>query len=340
MATDDTPNTGTGSIDDIAARIAALDSAPAEPEEEQTQVDAADDAEDVSEEETDEALEASDAEDADSDEVDADSDEDEADANDEEDEDDEEPEDQLYTVKINGKEEQITLTEALKGYQRQADYTRKMQALAEDRREAEQRNTTLQEQIEQYAQLLPALKQQVEASLSEEPDWNALYERDPIEWARQRELWRDRKEQLELVKAEQDRVASMTQEQQQEQLRAYVQTEQQKLLKALPEWKDPKVAKAEIERIRDYGLQLGFTPEELENTYDHRAVLALHKAMKYDAMVSKKPQRKMRQGPKPARPGSSDSTPTTQKKAQRQAVKRLKETGSVQDAANALLHLM
>lgn len=40
------------------------------------------------------------------------------------------PEDQLYTVKVDGEELQVTLDEALKGYQRQAVFTRKTQALS------------------------------------------------------------------------------------------------------------------------------------------------------------------------------------------------------------------
>lgn len=41
---------------------------------------------------------------------------------------------QMFTVKVNGAEQQVTLDEALAGYQRQADYTQKTQALAEAER--------------------------------------------------------------------------------------------------------------------------------------------------------------------------------------------------------------
>ena len=43
-----------------------------------------------------------------------------------------------YTVKIDGEERQVTLTELQDGYQRQADYTRKTQELAEERQRLQQ----------------------------------------------------------------------------------------------------------------------------------------------------------------------------------------------------------
>lgn len=59
----------------------------------------------------------------------------------------EEPGD-LYTVKIDGAEQQVTLEELQNGYQRGADYTRKTQAVAEERdrlRQAEALMTAVQE---------------------------------------------------------------------------------------------------------------------------------------------------------------------------------------------------
>lgn len=46
--------------------------------------------------------------------------------------------DQPVTVKVGGEEVEVTLDEALKGYQRDADYRRKTQELAEQRREVQQ----------------------------------------------------------------------------------------------------------------------------------------------------------------------------------------------------------
>lgn len=60
----------------------------------------------------------------------------------ESDESDDEVEDtsdgETYAVKVDGETVEVTLKEALAGYQRQADYTRKMQALSEERKQFEE----------------------------------------------------------------------------------------------------------------------------------------------------------------------------------------------------------
>jgi hypothetical protein len=49
-----------------------------------------------------------------------------------------EPADSTYTVKVDGSESEVTLSELQQGYQRQADYTRKTQELASERQRLEQ----------------------------------------------------------------------------------------------------------------------------------------------------------------------------------------------------------
>lgn len=68
-----------------------------------------------------------------------DDDEDAEDDADSDDEGDEDPRlDETFQVKVDGEVVEVTLKEALAGYQRQADYTRKAQALAAEREELEQ----------------------------------------------------------------------------------------------------------------------------------------------------------------------------------------------------------
>lgn len=65
------------------------------------------------------------------------------------------------TAKIDGEEQEIPLSEAMQGYQRQQDYTRKTQELASQRRELEQTQ-------EQYAQQLEMLATTIGRNLSPE----------------------------------------------------------------------------------------------------------------------------------------------------------------------------
>jgi hypothetical protein len=60
---------------------------------------------------------------------------------------------ETYTVKVDGETVEVTLKEALAGYQRQADYTRKMQALAEERKEFEEAGEQIGGVLEQVQAL-------------------------------------------------------------------------------------------------------------------------------------------------------------------------------------------
>jgi hypothetical protein len=62
--------------------------------------------------------------------------------------------DTAYTVKIDGEEFEVTLDELRNGYQRQADYTRKSQSLAEQRKAYEANLQAVQAERNQYAQVL------------------------------------------------------------------------------------------------------------------------------------------------------------------------------------------
>lgn len=258
--------------------------------------------------------------------------EDEAAAEDET-EDDAESEVPLYTVKVNGKEEQVPVDELVKGYQRQADYSRKTAALAEERRAFEGERQQVTTERTQYAQLLTALSQQLEQLQPQEPDWQRLLDTDPVMYMREKELWNDRQNKLAAANFELQRVQSMQAQEQRSQLAALVNENRQKLVEAVPQWKDPKKWDVDKGKILEYGRRIGFSDEELDQTYDSRAVVALYKAMRYDELTAKKPQPVVNKGPKTAAPGSANTVPKKSVTEVTAAKKRLAQTGKVADAA-------
>jgi len=200
----------------------------------------------------------------------------------------EEDKPQVFTVKVDGKEIEVTLDELQKGYSRTQDYTRKTQQVAEARKAAEAELQAVRAEREQYAQLLVALDQQVKAAAEPQIDWDRLYKEDPIEYVRQREVMRENKEKAAAIQAERQRLAEIAQQEQMQQLQAVKEKEAQALLEAIPSWKDPAKAKAEKAMLVEFGQRMGFTPQELGNIYDHRVVLALRKAALYDQMQAKR----------------------------------------------------
>ena len=247
---------------------------------------------------------------------------------------------ELYTVKQNGIETQVTLEELQNGYSRQQDYTRKTQELANQRKEIESQQAELLEKDELYKDLLPKLEASLEAELGKEPDWKQLYENDPIAYVREKDVWNEKKKQLEATKAEQQRLKDDEIAKQREQIEQFIQFGNQELLKKAPEWKDTEKANSEKIAIRDYAINsLGFTAEEMDQVYDYRILLGLRNSWLHDKTVKatkKKPTQKS--AARVARPGTANqvrkSTPLKQSK------QRLAKSGKVQDAAKVFENLI
>lgn len=255
-------------------------------------------------------------------------------ANDEDAEEASDPMDQLVTVKIDGKEEQVTLREAIAGYQRQADYSRKTAHAAELRKQVEAEAQQVMAERAQYAQLLGALQQQLQETVQAEPDWEKLYAEDPLEYVRQKDLHRERSERLQAATAEQQRVMALMQEQNAQQIRQTVQQGRNALQEKFPAWKNPDRWEKDRVAIRDYAVnKLGFTEDQVSQVYMPAAVEAVYKAMKYDEIMSKRPMAQPQPGPRPMRAGTPQATPTRARSEITQAKQRLAKTGHVRDAA-------
>ena len=239
----------------------------------------------------------------------------------------------VYRVTVDGSEIEVTQDELINGYSRQQDYTRKTQELANQRKTIEQQAQELQQRDAIYAQLLPKMEAQLKGELVNEPDWDSLYNDDPIAFVREKQLWDEKKEKLKAAEAEQQRLQQEAYAKQQEQIAQQVQEGQQKILEIIPEWKNAEVAQQEKLAIRDYGINvLGYLPQEMDAIYDYRALLGLRNAWLNSKTVEATKKKPTQKAPaRVARPGT-----TTRKKSvapAKRAKQVLAKTGKVQDAA-------
>lgn len=239
-----------------------------------------------------------------------------------------------YKAKVDGEEIEVDIDELINGYQRTADYTKKSQALAEQRKAIEAERVHL-EQVKQerqaYAQKLQALNQFL-SQQDQGENLEALKESDPIGYAVKVAERTEREKQLAVVRAEQQRIAQQQQAEQQQSLQNHLKSEAQKLSAAIPELSTPKGDEVR-KQIREYAKSQGWSDEELGSVYDHRAVVALYKAMKFEQLQKSKPeiQKKVSQAPKMLKSGTS--VPPTKSQQDKQLSQRLKQTGKVKDAA-------
>lgn len=256
-----------------------------------------------------------------------------------EDETSEDPDNETFTVKVDGEELEVTLDEALSGYQRREAFTRKTQELAEERQTLQQQAEDLAETRAEYAQKLQTVEQVVEGQ-AQEPDWEELRQQDPNKYAEIRAAWDRRQEQIEAVKQERERVQQELQEQRQQRQQQVLQNQREKLLAKVPEWTDPDTREAEqAEMVEAAQVHYGFEPEEVGSVLDHRVMLVLRDAAKFRKLQdkgaeAKKTAKKNRKKSRTLKPGSSSKKDTEKVSASR---KRLAQSGRVEDAAAALL---
>jgi hypothetical protein len=246
----------------------------------------------------------------------------------------------VFTVKVDGKNVEVTLQELQKGYSREADYTRKTQQVSEERRAFQAEADLVRTERQQYSQLLGSLQAQLQQNAAPQVDMDRLYSEDPIEWVRQKELARDAEKVHAAIVSEKQRLSHIQAQEQYQSMQAHLAQQQDAMLKAIPEWANPDKAKAEKTLLIEWGQKLGFSSDELKNIFDHRAVVALRKAALYDQMMTKRGNIRpaVNNGPKPAKPGAAGRMDNTTDS--RRSQQRLAKTGRVNDAASAIEHLL
>ena len=334
-----TPEVGSGNdnpitIDDATSAFEGMLSAPEDSKEQPTEKE--EDTQEAEVEETEEEDVEFEAEEADDD---TEKSEDDSEIEDEE----VVEEEQTFTVKAAGEEKEVTLDELKKSYQLGSDYTKKTQEVAEQRKVIDQEAKAIIEarQVrDDYAQKLQAVNQFLVGNNETKENLSAMKENDPIGYAVKVAEMTEKKEQLQIVQAEQQRIAQQQNSDREANMQNYVEAEAQKLTQSLPEFSDKAKGEQIRNDIRSYGKKVGFTDKELSSVYDSRHVLVLHKAAQWDKLQASKSgvKKKVAKAPKMVKGGAKvkqNSTDRTKKQMQ-----RLQQSGSARDAAAIFENLM
>lgn len=241
-----------------------------------------------------------------------------------------------FRVKAAGEEREVTETELIEGYQLGADYTKKTQKLAEERKAVEAERAKIQEATklrDQYAQRLQMMEQFLQQQNKGE-NLEALKEVDPIGYAVKVAEQAQREKQLAILQQEQQRIAQQQQAEQSERLQQHLAEESQKLTSLIPGYGDQKTGDQIRKDIREYAKSIGWSDQELASLYDSRAVLSLYQGMKYAKLQSNKPAiaKKVEAAPKMLKAGTS--VPRNAEAEQNKKLhQKLRQSGKVRDAA-------
>jgi len=248
-----------------------------------------------------------------------------------------------YTVKVDGKDVQVTQDELLAGYSRQADYTRKSQVLSEQRQKADLELAATQQERQRYLSQLEQFNTQADSKINElaKTDWTQLKEEDPTEYMLKRDQYRELQENKRMVEDEQKDLQLKSQQENQVKWQEELGRQQEIMVQRLPEWTDPDKGPKLKQNIKSFAVKKGFTEQEVSSLIDARSVDVLHKAMLYENLLAAKISgKKTKVVPKVTRPGSPASKGEIsgdKVKAQRA---RLKRSGHLNDASSLIESLM
>ena len=184
---------------------------------------------------------------------------------------------------------EIDETELIRGYQRQADYTKKTQALAERESQAVQLLASKHDEIrQQYMQQAESARAAVAqmAGLKTEAELAQLAQTDPAQWVaevqRQKQIGAFLQGLDGQLNAERQRAIQEQQQRQQQTLKSQFEKTWQVL-------EQEKIDKPTLAKIYEgVNKTYGFTQEELSNVYDHRLVKLFRDATAYQQLKAQK----------------------------------------------------
>lgn len=256
-------------------------------------------------------------------------------------EEDEEEEIEVYTIRVDGEDVDVTLEELQKGYSRQQAFTKRSQELAEQRRAFEVEQAETKQLRDAYAQQLELLAQQIQQTIPKEPDWVALSrEVSAEEFNRIKAGYEHQKQNLERAEQERNRIAQEQQVEQQARMQEHLAAQREEMMNRIPQWQDETTRDAERLEVIKYAQQrIGFSEEELANASDARAIELLYKAWKWDNLQQKKPsaKKKTRKAPKMAKAGQPKTKSQVASRSRQQQLDRLNKEKSVDAAVKYLM---
>ena len=252
----------------------------------------------------------------------------------------------LYAVTVNGEEQEVSLDELTKGYSRQSDYTRKTQELASERNNMAQLQeqwaaeiSQAQNERQQYVNALGQIVQQSMIGLEQfnDVDWDTLKEEDPIAWVTKNQELKDAQERIRTYQHQAIQAEKQSNQEVAKMRAMAAQEEHKKLVQVLPEWSDNEARGKLATDLWSYATTQGFSENELNEVIDHRQFLVLMKAKKYDDLQKADVKsKKIKNKPKVIRAGKGTNKKQTASSKRNVQMKRLRQTGHVDDAATLL----
>ena len=248
----------------------------------------------------------------------------------------EEPE--LHRIKVSGQELEVTLDELKAGYSRDSDYRQKTHTLGLARKDLDSQKESLRQSYDTRLSELNDLIGTADGFIRQQQgskDLQKLYDEDPTSAAKLDYQLREQQKQIDGMK-------SKANDAYQRQYGEYLDAQRQLAAAKIPEYSDPDKADQFKTNMRTSLRSYGFNDGEIGNLADHRFLMVIRDAMSYKSVKDKRPiaQKRVANAPKVVKAGVAKSGTGSGRENIRNKIGRLKKTGHIKDAQNALLDMI
>lgn len=217
-------------------------------------------------------------------------------------------------VNIDGTVSEVTLSEAISGYQKDQDYRRKTETLSNERKQfhaqAQQAQAAFHQKTQMVDVMIQALQGELQAGPSKADLANLLHE-NPGEYIRQTELIEERRNRL--ANLQHTRAQQIQQENQEgmQRISEFRKSQQQALLAKYPGIDDPQKGNALQTQVMKVLAEFDYGEDEIkqymQGPFDHRLIdLALkYNTLRQQQAKGKEAVKKIVLKPKITKPGTS-----------------------------------
>jgi len=247
--------------------------------------------------------------------------------------------DPVFTIKVDGTEKQVTLSELKRGYSGQEYVQKGMQEAASQRKQAEEVYAALLSERQQIAQLYQQIQSGQVAAAPKAPS-REMFESDPIGYMEAKMNFDDDVAKYQQQNDKFQELSAQQSQAEQAARQAYLIREVENLKTVIPELGNPERANKFKEQILQAGQAYGYTANEIGQVVESRALHVLRDAMMYRQIMSGK--QKADEKAKGARPKSTPIRAGSKKMEQSnravlQTKTKLKNSGRIEDALSLML---
>jgi hypothetical protein len=244
-------------------------------------------------------------------------------------------------VVVDGTEQKVKLKDLKANYSGNSAIEKRLQEVTEVKAQAVKHTQQLYAALTEQATRLVKLDEVLtKVAEPEEINWEELKRTNLPKYLLERDKQREAQEKRAHLKAEADKLNAAREAIQAKALEEYTMNEAKALVSKIPELGDPVKSTETFNRLAKAAEAYGYSTEEVGGVLDHRAMLVLRDAQRYQELMAK--QKAVAAKPAIAtallRPSAArSSSGNSARKLQEALVKKARSTGKVDDIAAMLM---